>query len=226
MEALDDLEVLFHLISSYFNPFSIFEGHVCLCGIEAGPAGSRPGLELDLESLFSSEVLNYLEGNKMFFLRPNQPFGLQFAMRHARSKSGYLYSACEKARKGALDERGIGSVDPYREYLLSIAKPRLRIDLLPEADWLLTSAHAQEALKKGRALFFPAQVVFDVKADGNFGALGAKKERLLLSGAQHSAVLAAHPHRALRKGEARSSGRWDTGAQDEASGGDCGLPSR
>lgn len=37
-------------------------------------------------------------------------------------------------------------MDPYREYLLSIAKPRRRIDLVPEAEWLLTSSHAQEAL--------------------------------------------------------------------------------
>lgn len=76
----------------------------------------------------------------MFFLCPKQSLEPQFALRHARSKSGYLYSACEKARsiaktfklinshhplffslflgrKGALDERGIGSVDPYRDRL-------------------------------------------------------------------------------------------------------------
>ncbi|CAE7794120.1 unnamed protein product [Symbiodinium sp. CCMP2592] len=69
-------------------------------------------------------VLTYIDNTKVYFM-------------NARSKSGYFVSACDKARRGALDEKGIGAVDPWKDHLLSIARPQVRpIDLVPEAEWL------------------------------------------------------------------------------------------
>ncbi|CAK9024666.1 unnamed protein product [Durusdinium trenchii] len=123
------------------------------------------GLKPDLQE----RVLNYCESNKVY-------------LTNARSKAGFLVAACEKARKGALDERGFGAVDPYKEYLLALARPRKAvIDLVPEAEWLQRFTDAQE-------------VVFNVKADPEIGvstlrlalqlthSVRAVKERLIAVG--------------------------------------------
>eukprot|EP00435_Cladocopium_sp_Y103_P019884 s840_g4.t2 len=89
-------------------------------------------------------VLSYCDSNKIF-------------MTNARSKSGFLVAACEKAKKGSLDARGFGTVDPYKEYLLTIAKPKREwVDLVPEQQWLEQTTDAQE-------------VIFDVRADPEAG---------------------------------------------------------
>jgi len=70
-------------------------------------------------------VLNYVEAEKIFFMA-------------AKSKAGFLIAACQKAKNGSVDVLGIGAVDPWREYLLSIAvAKRATIDLVPEDAWLL-----------------------------------------------------------------------------------------
>eukprot|EP00440_Ansanella_granifera_P005237 gb/GFBE01005681.1/.p1 GENE.gb/GFBE01005681.1/~~gb/GFBE01005681.1/.p1 ORF type:complete len:263 (+),score=48.20 gb/GFBE01005681.1/:1-789(+) len=89
-------------------------------------------------------VLTYIDSNKVY-------------LTHSRSKAGFLVSCCEKARRGALDEKGIGAVDPWRDYLLSIARPRPRqIELVPELEWLQRCPGAQEFL-------------LDVQADPDVG---------------------------------------------------------
>ncbi|CAJ1355215.1 unnamed protein product [Effrenium voratum] len=100
---------------------------------------------VSLKPDLQDRVLTYCENNRIFLL-------------NSRSKSGYLVAACEKARRGALDERGIGTVDPYRDYLLGMARPRRElIDLVPEEEWMQHSD--PEA----------AQLIFDVKADPEIG---------------------------------------------------------
>lgn len=89
--------------------------------------------DLDIQAMSSlvhlspdlqDRVLTYIDNTKVYFM-------------NARSKAGYVVSACDKARRGALDEKGIGAVDPWKDYLHSIARPQNRpIDLIPEAEWL------------------------------------------------------------------------------------------
>ena len=108
-------------------------------------------IDLHALSVFSAlkpdlqdRVLSYCENHKIYLM-------------NARSKSGFLVAACEKARKGSLDARGFGTVDPYREYLLAVAKPKRQfVDLVPEEQWLEQYANVQE-------------VIFDVKADPQAG---------------------------------------------------------
>lgn len=107
--------------------------------------------DLHAMSIFSAlnpdlqdRVLSYCDTNKIY-------------MTNARSKSGFLVAACEKARKGSLDARGFGTVDPYKEYLLTIAKPKREwVDLVPEQQWLEQTTDAQE-------------VIFDVRVDPEAG---------------------------------------------------------
>lgn len=94
------------------------------------------GLNSDLQD----RVLTHLETERIFLMS-------------SRSKSGFLVSACEKARSGALDCKGIGARDPWHAYLMGIARPRPpQVCLVPEADWL---QRAQG----------PIKIVVDVSAD-------------------------------------------------------------
>lgn len=88
--------------------------------------------DFDLEALvhlanlgadLQDRVLTYLDNNRIYLV-------------NSRSKSGFLVAACEKARKGSLDEKGFGATDPWREYLLRVARPKpLQISLVPETEW-------------------------------------------------------------------------------------------
>lgn len=70
------------------------------------------------------KVLDHIEEDRVVFL-------------HSRSKSGFLYAMCDRARNGSLDVRGIGAPDPWRPFLLAMATPRRQtIELVPEAEWL------------------------------------------------------------------------------------------
>lgn len=88
--------------------------------------------DFDLESMtqlanlvadLQDRVLTFLDNNRVYLI-------------NSRSKSGFLVSACEKARKGALDQKGYGAKDPWRDLLLQIAKPKPpQINLVPEKEW-------------------------------------------------------------------------------------------
>merc|ERR1712007_196223 len=90
-------------------------------------------------------VMTYLEHERVFFV-------------NSRSKSGFLYAACDKARHGSLDARGVGLPDPWRSYLLHVATPkRCLIDLKPADSWLQKSGDV------------PFKIVVDVSADPGLG---------------------------------------------------------
>eukprot|EP00927_Polykrikos_kofoidii_P066699 TRINITY_DN62257_c0_g1_i1.p1 TRINITY_DN62257_c0_g1~~TRINITY_DN62257_c0_g1_i1.p1 ORF type:complete len:292 (-),score=51.07 TRINITY_DN62257_c0_g1_i1:82-879(-) len=90
-------------------------------------------------------VLSFLDREKVFLM-------------NSRSKSGFLMAACDKARLGALDERGIGAPDPWRQYLLRMATPkRPQIDLVPEKKWLQDMGSE------------PMNIRVDVTADSEIG---------------------------------------------------------
>lgn len=79
---------------------------------------------LGLTAELQDKVLVHLETERIFLMS-------------SRSKSGFLVSACEKARTGCLDSRGVGSSDPWRAFLLMVATPkRSQIELESETSWL------------------------------------------------------------------------------------------
>ena len=45
-------------------------------------------------------------------------------------------SACEKAKRGELDARGFGALDPWRAQLKEECMPRPNITLIPEQEWI------------------------------------------------------------------------------------------
>ena len=53
---------------------------------------------------------------------------------NSRSKSGYFMSACEKAKRGELDVRGYGSVDPWSKQMSAVCVSRT-VQLVKEKDW-------------------------------------------------------------------------------------------
>ena len=55
---------------------------------------------------------------------------------NSRSKAGFLVSACEKAKRGELDARGFGALDPWRSQMKASCVPRPVINLLPESEWI------------------------------------------------------------------------------------------
>jgi hypothetical protein len=55
---------------------------------------------------------------------------------NSRSKSGFLVSACEKAKRGELDARGFGALDPWRATMKAECITRPVIHLIPETEWL------------------------------------------------------------------------------------------
>jgi len=92
--------------------------------------------DLDLRSVtvFASlneglqgRVMNHLEGERIY-------------VANARSKSGFLIAACDKAKTGCLDARGLGAIDPWRSALVAMATPKMeQIELVPEKEWLETN---------------------------------------------------------------------------------------
>lgn len=89
--------------------------------------------ELDVGSLVAlralslpqqDQVLSYLETQKIY-------------LANSRSRSGFVFAACERAKHGSLDPRGLGYRDPWRPFLLAAATPkRGLLDLVPEQVWL------------------------------------------------------------------------------------------
>eukprot|EP00746_Dinoflagellata_sp_MGD_P000313 gnl/MRDRNA2_/MRDRNA2_100556_c0_seq1.p1 gnl/MRDRNA2_/MRDRNA2_100556_c0~~gnl/MRDRNA2_/MRDRNA2_100556_c0_seq1.p1 ORF type:complete len:462 (+),score=145.78 gnl/MRDRNA2_/MRDRNA2_100556_c0_seq1:89-1474(+) len=92
--------------------------------------------DLDLRSVtvFASlneglqgRVMNHLEGERIY-------------VANARSKSGFLIAACDKAKTGCLDARGLGAIDPWRSALVAMATPKIeQVELVPEKEWLDTN---------------------------------------------------------------------------------------
>ncbi|KAF4663685.1 hypothetical protein FOZ61_001446 [Perkinsus olseni] len=92
----------------------------------------RPG-ELDLKCVvvmqsLSPELLlkvtDHLDADRAFFL-------------NAHSKAGFIISTCDKAKRGELDVRGFGAIDPWRGHMrdLCIRRP-LGVDLMSEENWI------------------------------------------------------------------------------------------
>lgn len=117
--------------------------------------GTMRGDEFDYKALavlhglpegLQLQVMDHLENDRVFLM-------------NSRSKSGFLVSACEKARLGALDCRGFMLQDPWRMRLLQNARPkRASIDLVSESVWL--TKHGGE----------PARLLIDVSVDKSLGS--------------------------------------------------------
>jgi hypothetical protein len=69
------------------------------------------------------KVIEYLEVERLF-------------LANSRSKAGFLVSACDKAKKGELDARGFGALDPWRNQLIAECTVRPKIDLMSESEWI------------------------------------------------------------------------------------------
>eukprot|EP00397_Hematodinium_sp_SG-2012_P052861 GEMP01062763.1.p1 GENE.GEMP01062763.1~~GEMP01062763.1.p1 ORF type:complete len:261 (+),score=59.77 GEMP01062763.1:70-852(+) len=57
-----------------------------------------------LQEPLQQKVMGHLEAERVF-------------LSNSRSKAGFLVSACEKAKQGALDVRGFGAIDPWKAHL-------------------------------------------------------------------------------------------------------------
>ena len=68
------------------------------------------------------KVIEHLETERLF-------------LTNSRSKAGFLVSACEKAKRGELDARGFGALDPWRSQLQAECLPRPGINLLSPEEW-------------------------------------------------------------------------------------------
>jgi len=69
------------------------------------------------------KVIEHLETERLF-------------LTNSRSKAGFLVSACEKAKRGELDARGFGALDPWRAQLKADCIPRPTIALVSESEWI------------------------------------------------------------------------------------------
>lgn len=76
------------------------------------------------------KVIEHLEVERLF-------------LTNSRSKSGFLVSACEKAKRGELDARGFGALDPWRASMKEECIPRPDIKLIPESEWLAKLEHRE-----------------------------------------------------------------------------------
>lgn len=123
------------------------DGFVCLEDLDAASLKRFQGLRTGLQD----NVLTYIENNCMYFM-------------YAKSKSGFLVGAIDRAQFGAADVKGFGNEDPYRSYLLSIATPRKDVSLLPEKQWL--EQHGSN----------PVSVTVDMSADTALGLPSVKLE--------------------------------------------------
>jgi hypothetical protein len=70
-------------------------------------------------------VIEHLETERLF-------------LTNSRSKAGFLVSACEKAKRGELDARGFGALDPWRMQLKAECLPRAQINLVSPEEWMST----------------------------------------------------------------------------------------
>ncbi len=68
-------------------------------------------------------MIEYLETERLF-------------LTNSRSKAGFLVSACEKAKRGELDVRGFGAIDPWRPHMKMECIPRPKIDLIEESKFI------------------------------------------------------------------------------------------
>ena len=80
-----------------------------------------------LSEPFQVKVIDYLQHERLFLF-------------NSRSKAGFLVSACDRAKKGELDARGFGALDPWRSSLIAECTPRPVINLVPEAEWIAQQA--------------------------------------------------------------------------------------
>lgn len=70
------------------------------------------------------KVIEYLQIERLF-------------LANSRSKAGFLVSACDRAKKGELDARGFGALDPWRAGLIAECIPKAIINLIPEEEFVL-----------------------------------------------------------------------------------------
>lgn len=93
--------------------------------IRPGDIDSRCILNLQaLQEPLQLKVFQHIERDRVFFT-------------NARSKAGFLVGACEKAKRGELDVRGYGSIDPWAKQMAAVCVPVKRlINLVPEHKWL------------------------------------------------------------------------------------------
>jgi hypothetical protein len=68
------------------------------------------------------KVIEYLQTERLFLF-------------NSRSKAGFLVSACDRAKKGELDARGFGALDPWRAPLQAESLPKPNFTLVPESEW-------------------------------------------------------------------------------------------
>ena len=89
--------------------------------IRQGDFDSRAiaGIQALTEPL-QQKVLQHIERDRIVYV-------------NSRSKQGYILGACEKAKRGELDVRGYGSVDPWDKQLASVcSRPDRILKLIPE----------------------------------------------------------------------------------------------
>lgn len=93
--------------------------------VRAGDFDAESLLKLTaLPEALQDRVMNYMETDRVFLI-------------NSRSKSGFLVAAVDRARNGCIDVLGLGTPDPWKEYLNALATPkRTLIDLVPEDVWL------------------------------------------------------------------------------------------
>lgn len=93
-----------------------------------------------LQEPLQMKVLAHLEAERMF-------------LSNSRSKAGFLVSACEKAKQGALDVRGFGAIDPWKAHLNAksggtrLAAYAIAFNLEPEKQFLRKLAGKQDPEK-------------------------------------------------------------------------------
>jgi len=93
-----------------------------------------------LQEPLQMKVLAHLEAERMF-------------LSNSRSKAGFLVSACEKAKQGALDVRGFGAIDPWKAHLNAksggtrLAAYAIAFNLEPEKQFLRKLAGKEEPEK-------------------------------------------------------------------------------
>mmetsp|Transcript_133832 Transcript_133832/g.303551 ORF Transcript_133832/g.303551 Transcript_133832/m.303551 type:complete len:272 (+) Transcript_133832:81-896(+) len=95
--------------------------------------GTLRPVDLDFKSLMDlkglaeplqSKVMDHMFADRVF-------------LSNARSKSGFLVAVCARARRGELDPRGFGAVDPWKQALAALAVPKMKtLSFEPEDEWL------------------------------------------------------------------------------------------
>lgn len=103
--------------------------------LRAGELDHKAVLTLkNLSEPLQLKVIEHLEIERLF-------------LTNSRSKSGFLVSACEKAKRGELDARGFGALDPWRQSMKEECIPRPEINLVPESDWLAHMSQKQVSVQ-------------------------------------------------------------------------------